>query len=347
MTAARPIATTPNAVHGASDVTIADQLERFIGGVLGPNSAAHVVATERVATGRSRENWLFELTWSDAGGEHCESLIARRDPDGGLIETDRGAEFAVLQALEGTRVPAPRARWLDADGAALGKPSLVMVRLPGTCDYYVINGDRPETERVDLARRFCELLATVHQTDWRSAGFDGFLSDPGPNAAAHELAHWNAVLERDRLESYPELALAARWLGKNPPTSPRTVLVHADFKAGNILLDDDEITGLLDWELAHLGDPHEDLGWITQPLRRREHLIDNAWGAEDLFAHYEAVTGFSVDRAAVHWWNVFSTYKTAIMQVSGLRSFIEGRSDELYQPSAAVLTNLLEATVGQ
>lgn len=326
---------------------IAAQLERFIAESLGRDAAVRVDSVERVATGRSRENWLFELSWTDLTGERRESLIARRDPEGGLLETDRATEFAVLQALEDTSVPAPRARWLDVDGTVLGKPSLVMVRLPGTCDYYLINGGRPEAERVDLAQRFCDLLAGVHQVDWQQAGFGRFMSDPGTDAARHELRHWQSVLERDQLESYPELALASRWLESNGPDSPRTVLVHADFKAGNILLDEqDRITGLLDWELAHLGDPHEDLGWITQPLRRAEHLIDDAWEAEHLFARYESVTGSHVDRDAVHWWNVFSTYKTAVMQVSGLRSFVEGRSDELYQPSAAVLTNLLDTTVG-
>lgn len=321
-------------------------LEGLVAASLGPAASPTVTSVHRVSTGRSRENWLFDLSWTDSTGERNESLIARRDPDGGLIETDRATEFAVLQALEDAGLPTPHARWLDADGAALGKPSLVMVQLPGTCEYYLINGDRPEGQRIDLAKRFCDLLAGVHQVDWRGAGFDTFMADPGVGAARHELRHWQAILERDQLESYPELALAWPWLEANAPDSPRTVLVHADFKAGNILLDDqDQITGLLDWELAHLGDPHEDLGWITQPLRRREHLIDGAWEPEDLFARYESTTGTAVDRSAVHWWNVFSTYKTAIMQVSGLRSFVEGRSDELYQPSAAVLTELLDATV--
>jgi aminoglycoside phosphotransferase (APT) family kinase protein len=233
-------------------------------------------------------------------------------------------------------------RWLDADGSSLGNPSLVMVRLPGTCEYYSINGERSLSRRLGLARNFCELLATVHQVDWRTNGLAEVFPDPGPSAALHELNEWRAILEMDQLEPHPELTVAARWLQQRAPRSDGTVLVHADFKPGNILLDqDDAVTALLDWELTHLGDRNEDLGWVTQPLRRSEHLIDDAWEAEDLFAHYESATGVEVDREAVAWWNVFSTYKTAVMQVSGLRSFVEGRIDELYQPSAAVLRSLL------
>ena len=319
------------------------QVERFLGDQLGADATPRVTGVERVATGRSRENWLFDATWRSERGTISESLIVRRDPLGGLLETDRGAEFAVLASLTQTAVPAPHPRWLDRTGEALGRPSLVMVRERGECDYFVLNGERPLDERVDLAHRFCELLAEVHRVDWRASGIDTFLDDPGPNAALTELAHWEAILARDQLEPYPELELAARWLRSNAPESPRTVLVHGDFKPGNVLLDDDGIVALLDWELAHLGDPHEDLGWVTQPLRTREHLIDGAWERQDLFTYYEQVTGTEVDRAAVTWWNALASYKTAVMQTSGLRSYIEGRCDEPYQPTGAVMLSLLDA----
>lgn len=132
-------------------------------------------------------------------------------------------------------------------------------------------------------------------------------------------------------------------LGENAPSSTSTVLVHADFKPGNILLEGQEVTALLDWELAHLGDPLEDLGWVTQPLRASEHTIENAWSADDLLNHYESVTGTTVDRDAVRWWVAFSSFKTAVMQVSGLRAFVEARSEEPYRPTRRVLSAQLDA----
>lgn len=320
----------------ATGEDILGRVTAFVTAQLG--AGATVANVARVATGRSRENWLFDVT-SAAG---TEQLIARRDPLGGLLETSRATEFAVLRALEGTAVPAPRARWLDATGDALGRPCLVMVREPGSCDYFALTSDAPLADRVDLARRLCELLAEVHAVDWRSTGLANHLNDPGPDAALAEVAGWEAILHQDQLEPYPELALAADWLRLHAPSSPKTVLVHGDFKVGNVLLDDGRIVALLDWELAHLGDPHEDLGWVTQPLRTREHYIPGAWERAELLAHYESVTGQPVDHEAVAWWNVLACYKTAVMQVSGLRSFVEGRSEELYQPSAAVLTALLD-----
>jgi aminoglycoside phosphotransferase (APT) family kinase protein len=326
-------------MNGSS--TIDDRLRAFLSSHV-DDAAPRIVDLHRIGVGRSRENWVFDLVTSRRDdGEVREPLILRRDPGGGLVETDRGAEFALLRALEPSALPTPAVRWLDADGQWLGSPSLIMRRAPGRTDYRILNGDRPLDVRRRLATGFCELLAQVHLTDWRGLGIGGLLPDPGPEAARAELDRWEQILHDDQLEPYPELELAIDWLRERAPRAQRTVLVHADFKPGNVLLEDDRIVALLDWELAHLGDPLEDLGWATQPLRAVEHTIAGAWEPADLVAHYRRVTGFDVDETALAWWMTFSTLKTAVMQVSGLRSFLEGRSDEPYRPTRRVLSTLL------
>lgn len=320
---------------------IADRLRRFLAGQ--PDAReGRITGLTRAGSGRSRDNWLFDLI---IDGD-AEPLILRTDPEGGLITTDRSLEFAVLQGLEKSGLPTPVARWLDPDGAALGHPSLVMRRLPGVCDYRVLrNSSRPLDERTGLARAFCELLAEVHAVDWQDLGLGAVLSDPGRDSARAQLDHWSAVLRQDQLESWPEIEYAIAVLAERAPRSTRTVLVHADFKPGNVLLDDGRVSALLDWELAHLGDPLEDLGWVTQPLRAGEHTIEGAWEAGDLISHYEQVTGTTVDRDALSWWVAYSALKTAVMQVSGLRAFVEGRAEEPYRPTRRVLATMLDAVV--
>ncbi|MDQ4116585.1 MAG: phosphotransferase family protein [Actinomycetota bacterium] len=308
-----------------------------------PDARGTVEDVRRAGSGRSRDNWLFDLVDDDG---YREPLILRTDPEGGLIDTDRSVEFAVLRGLEGSGLPTPVARWLDADGGELGRPSLIMRRLSGVCDYKVLrDASRPLHERLGLARTFCELLAGVHALDWRAGDLGATLTDPGPAAARAELARWSAILRADQLEPQPELEYAIAVLGERAPPSTGTALVHADFKPGNILLDGDRVTALLDWELAHLGDPLEDLGWVTQPLRAGEHTIAGAWEADDLVAHYERISGAGVDRAALAWWVAFSAFKTAVMQVSGLRAFLDGRADEPYRPTRRVLAEVLDAVL--
>ena len=292
--------------------------------------------------GRSRQNWAFDLAWDEAGGERREQLILRSDPPGGLVATDRSVEFAVLRALEATEIPAPVARWLDADGTWFGRPSLIMRRATGTCDYYVLNGSLPLQQRSDLARQMCDLLSKVHEVDWRHAGLGEVLGEPLGPPSTVELARWEAVLRHDQDEAYPEIDLAIQWLRATAPLAERVVLVHGDYKPGNVLLDGSRVTALLDWELAHLGDPLEDIGWMTQPLRRREHVIAGAWESSDLISRYERLSGLSAPEESVRWWGTFATFRTAVMQVSGLRSFLQGRSDEPYRPTTRVLRTLLE-----
>ena len=308
-----------------------------------PNARPRVSDLVNMSVGRSRENWSFDLAWHDNGRDQSEPLMLRRDPLGGLVETDRSKEFAILRALESTSVPAPAARWLDAEGKWFERPSLVMHRELGECDYHVLSGSRPVDERVALAQRFCDLLAQVHTVDWARSQLAEIFDDPGERPSLAELDQWEAVLRRDQREAYPEVELAIQWLRTAPPRAPATVLVHGDYKPGNILLEGTRVVALLDWELAHLGDPMEDLGWVTQPLRRREHIIPGQWEDSQLFERYQQATGFTVQEEHVRWWNTFATFRTVVMQVSGLRSFLEGRSEESYRPTARVLRTLLDS----
>ena len=324
---------------------IRQQLQRFLGAQLGHHNFV-ISVLRKIGVGRSRQNWMFELSPSlgDGDGDGPESLILRRDPDGGLVDTDRAIEFKVLQALTTSSLRTPLPRWLDATGEWMGRPSLIMRSEPGTCDYGLLNGGLPLEERLKYAVLLCGLLHEVHIADWREIGLSDVFDDPGTNAALHQLHTWIDILRRDQLEPFPEVEYAIRWLDERAPICERTVLVHGDFKPGNVLVHDGEISALLDWELAHLGDPLEDLGWVTQPMRGREHLIADHWEREDLIAEYERLSMRPVDPHALAWWQTFSTFKTAVMQVTGLRAFLEERSDEPYRPTRRVLGTLLRQT---
>lgn len=302
----------------------------------------HIANVRRLSGGLSRENWVFDATWSDHGRDHSASLIVRRDPAGSLLDTARDVEFGLLKALEETVVPAPAAYWIDADGSALGSPSLVMERLEGDCELFVLNSARPIGVRREIAEKFLRLLVDVQQVDWRSLGLDKLLGDPGPNAAAAELDRWEAALRLNQLEPVPELDLVLRWLHRRARPSSDTVLVHADFKPGNALMVGDDISALLDWETAHLGDPLEDLGWITNPVRSGEHQIKGVWEREQIIENYSKLTGRSVDPDELLWWNVFSCWKLAIIVLTGTRVFIEGTFERVHQSPTWLIRAMLK-----
>jgi aminoglycoside phosphotransferase (APT) family kinase protein len=314
-------------------------LHGFFDRVLDDDGARRIEGLHRTTAGLSRENWVFDLVLGDARQE----LILRRDPLASLLDTDRATELALLNALEPTPIPSPVVLWSDLEGDLLGRPALVMQRAPGSCDYMVLNGTRPMDDRRRLAEQFCDLLTELHAVDLVQAGIDRLFTDPGEKASLLALEEWTRTLHQRVDAAYPELEAAALWLAERAPASPRSVLVHADFKPGNILLKGDQITALLDWETAHIGDPNEDLGWITQPLRAREHQIPDVWEIDDIIDHYERATGYRVDRGAVAWWRLFASFKSAVITLTGLEEYLAGRSDRLFREPTRFMRVLIDA----
>ena len=300
----------------------------------------------RAAGGLSRENWSLDASWTDANGRHAHRLMLMRDAAGTLLNTERSREFAVLKALEGTAVAAPAVHWMDADGRFLGAPSLVMARMPGSCDYMVLNGSRPLPERLQLAHDFLELLVSIQAVDWRARGLGDRLGVPEGSPARIELAHWEAEYRRVQIEPHPELDYVLAWLGGTAPQAEAIVLVHGDFKPGNALIEGKTITAKLDWETAHLGDPLEDLGWITNPVRKREHQIPGHWERHQIVEAYRQRTGRAVHEADLTWWNVFSCWKLAVIQLTAVNEFVAGRYDRVFHTPSWLFRPMFQMMAG-
>lgn len=325
-------------MNTATDTPLPDPVAQVVAGLRGLITEAIPSARDivleglvRSAGGLSRENWSFDATWTDAQGRHAHRLMLMRDAAGTLLNTERAREFAVLRALEDTPVPAPRVFWMDGEGRWLGAPSVVMERVPGACDYMVLNGSAPLPSRLALARGFIELLAAIHAVDWRARALDASLGLPAAAPSLEALGHWEAEYRRVQLEPHPELDYVRAWLRRHAPQAEAIVLVHGDFKPGNALVEDGRITAKLDWETAHLGDPLEDLGWVTNPVRKREHQVPGHWERQQIVEAYRELTGRSVREADLLWWNVFSCWKLSVIQLTAVAEFVAGRYNRVFQ----------------
>ena len=307
-------------------------------------SAQDIQFTEltRSAGGLSRENWSFDATWDDDCGSHMHSLMLMRDASGTLLKTERRREFAVLRALKGSAVVAPAVFWMDPDGQFLGAPSLIMERVSGHCDYMVLNGARPLEERLELAHAFLRLLTDIQAIDWQARGLGSSLGVPAGSPSQIALGEWEAEYRRVQLEPHPELDYVLAWMRRTAPQAHEIVLVHGDFKPGNALIESTRITAKLDWETAHLGDPLEDLGWITNPVRRREHQIPGHWERAHIVEAYTRLTGRAVDVTALTWWNVFSCWKLAVIQLTAVNEFVSGQYNRVFQTPSWLFRPMLQ-----
>lgn len=285
----------------------------------------------RSAGGLSRENWSFDATWTDAAGPHAHPLMLMRDAAGTLLNTERSREFAVLKALADTDVPAPKVHWMDEQGRHLGAPSVVMERMPGACDYMVLNGAGTLDARLSLAQGFIGLMAKIQAVNWKTLGLADSLGLPDGAPSVRELNHWEGEYRKAQLEPHPELDYVLTWLKRRAPQAEAIVLVHGDFKPGNALIENGRISAKLDWETAHLGDPLEDLGWVTNPVRKREHQIPGHWERQQIVDAFRQLTGRKVLEADLLWWNVFSCWKLSVIQLTAVAEFVAGRYNRVFQ----------------
>jgi aminoglycoside phosphotransferase (APT) family kinase protein len=302
----------------------------------------------RIPGGASRETWSFDATWRAGKARAGRGFILRRDPEASLLETERYVEFRVYQALQGTGVPVPEVFWLETDPKWLERPFFVMGRLPGDASPQRLIAAAFNGHAEAIAQQKVAILARIHTLDWRALGLD-FLGVPeGPErCAGHEIERWESIMRQQALEPQPALELALAWLRAHRPVAQKIALVHADYRTGNFLVDGERITGVLDWEMVHLGDPLEDLAWLC--LRSWRWAGDARVGGlltrEELYRQYEAASGLTVDRDAVCFWEVLGNLKMAAICLTGARSFVEGRSKDAVHAFTAHLGSEVEAEI--
>lgn len=286
-----------------------DQVRSALAAAVGRHfdAAAAIEDLVRQSGGASRQTWSFDAL---VGGDR-HALILRRDPPTNgktdreqSVSIDRATEFRVLQAAHraGVRAPEPLFELVSGDG--LGE-AYVMRRVGGTAIARKLLRDPPyAAARSRIAFQLGEIAATIHATDPTTL----------PPLRRREAADHIAGLRRslDLLGNpQPVFELALTWLDRRKPAPlDRPMLVHGDYRTGNYLADESGVTAILDWELAHLGDPIEDLGWLCVKSWRFGAVDKPAAGfgsREELWSAYEGASGRKVDALRAHWWEVFGT----------------------------------------
>jgi aminoglycoside phosphotransferase (APT) family kinase protein len=323
--------------------TMADKLTVFLQRQMPQAQDIRVEGLRRIAGGISTENWLFDALWTETGRQTTQPLVLRRASAHEIVETTREDEFLVLQAIAGQGVPAPRAFWMEPRGGCFERLAMVLERRPGRTERTLLKEGNTlgldQAMRVHIAQQMTDALIAIHRIDVERVPH---LRADARAPALRELAQLEAAIERDGLGHEPELVLAACWLHSHLPAAPaRETIVHGDYRPANVLVEQGQLSAVLDWELAHRGDPAEDLGWYLSSWYRHEHFIEGAWSPEQFIARYEQGTGTWVDRAAVRFWGVFAIYKLAIMAFHSVRALARGDQARLAPPPHRLIAALM------
>lgn len=290
----------------------------------------------RIPGGASRETWMFDAAWRARGESHSAPFILRKDPPASLVESEREVEYAFYRAFEGTSVPVPKMRWLELGPEPMGAPFFIMDRITvgETSAQNLAAGPQYAGSRAMIGRRMYEVLADIHTADWSHTDVPKVVTPPTLETCwAEALEYWEGMIDANELSPQPVMRAAIRWLRTNPPPpAQRVSVVHGDYRVGNFLYSKEGIHGVLDWEMAHLGDPIEDVAWAMHEIWHRDMI-----SREECIATYEKASGLKVSPEALHWWDVFTAVKAQGIWLTGAKSFNDGRSSELILAYAAYL----------
>ena len=266
---------------------------------------ADVTGLERLSGGASRETWAF-----DAGGRPLILQRQRRGAGGANIAMS--TEVALLRAAAAAGVAVPAVVADATDGQALESPAFVVERVAGeTIARKLLRDEEFAAARTLLAAQCGRALAAIHRIP----------ADAVPGLAPVDpLQSMRDVLDGIG-EPHPAIELGLRWLDTHrlATTGAATpAVVHGDFRTGNLMVDARGLAAVLDWELAHLGDPLEDLGWFCVRAWRFGEVDKPAGGfgtRQELWAAYEEAGGGAVDPEAARWWELYGTLRWAVICV--------------------------------
>ena len=274
---------------------------------------------KRLTGGASQESWVFIAT-----GDKNQTLVLRRVP-GGRPRTASGSavplavEAAVIARAEAAGVACPHVAYVLTPENGLGEGYFMEFVAGETIARKILRDDAYAHAREQLAFQCGEALAKIHTIP--SAGIEGL-----PTMTAGDQIEIYFDLYQSFEEPRPVFELAFRWLRDHLPGDVAPKLVHGDFRNGNLMVGSDGLRAVLDWELTHVGDPMEDLGWIcvnSWRFGQSQNPVGGFGQLDDLIAGYEAGGGIA-ELSRLKYWEVFGTLKWGIMCMLMVSAFRTG-----------------------
>lgn len=309
---------------------LADRLASYLPGVLDVGAVV-VEEAARVPGGFSRHTWTVTVR---ADGRR-RRLIVRFDPEVSLLASNRPVEYALYEAMGRVPgVPVPPVIVDEDDPEPLGRPFMSTEQVPGDADAATVTS-LPEPQRRALVDELMDILGRIAGSDWRALALDRVLDAPAADEVWRtELDRWERVLDEHDLGPLPITRGAVRWLRRHPPPPPPAVgVVHGDYRTGNFLAVDGGVTAILDWEMAHLGDPVEDLAWyLLTNWRTAPDRPDDAGGLlgrGETIAAWERATGRRADPERLRWWELLSHVKALAIWRTGAAHVAAGRTNDV------------------
>ncbi len=291
-------------------------LHTLFTGVFG--NSVQLETFKRLSGGASQETWLLE--------GHGQSAILRRAP-GGTSEARSSAaiglpaEAKLIKAAGATGVPVPTILHVLEAYDTLGDGFLMSHVEGETIARPILRNDEFAVARTKLTQQCGQALADIH-----TISLDGLPSELSMSDGLAQIKQYEDIYRGFDVPR-PVFELALQWLKSNAPEPMPTCLVHGDFRLGNLMVNETGLAAVLDWELAHLGDPREDIAWIcvnSWRFGQSQNRVGGFGHLEDLLATYNKSSGASISTSDIDWWEMLGSLKWGVMCMLMYEAFRTG-----------------------
>jgi aminoglycoside phosphotransferase (APT) family kinase protein len=307
-------------------------VERFVAKAADASSVK-ICSVKLLSGGAIQENWLIETQFTGGPYIGLSSLVLRCDsPTAGIsISHNRVQEFALLKVVFDAGVTVPEPLWVCEDNTVIGRQFFIMRCIEGTAAGHILAKDSSfANNRKGLAERLGKELAKIHSIRPPHPQLAFLpLSDEAP--ARRRVSQYRTFLDSCPT-AYPALEWGLRWLERHAPAQSSITLCHGDYRTGNYMVDENGLTGILDWEFAGWSDPMEDIGWFCAKCWRFGNVAAEAGGIgerADFYRGYENESKQIIDPASIKYWEVIAHIKWAIIALQQAERQMSGEEDSL------------------
>ena len=264
---------------------------------------------------------------SIGGSSTNQVFVLRRKPPGILLPSAHAVdrEYKVITALQNTEVPVPKTYGLCEDADIIGTPFFVMDFLDGTVYWDLLLSEKSPQERMEIYANKNKVIAELHNVDYESVGLSNY-GKPG-NYIARQVSRWTKQYLASETENIPAMNNLIDWLPPNIPDEDETSIVHGDYRLDNMIFcSNNNVMGVLDWELSTLGHPIADfnyhcISWKNIPqLADQKFCNENGIPTEEEYRNmYSRYTGKKLDEN----WEFYTIFN--IFKLAGILQGIMGR----------------------
>lgn len=292
------------------------------------NTKVSILNQKLLSGGACQDNFLLEIK-KDA---EAESMVLRTDRGGSLLSSlSRLNEYSVAELAFEHQVLTPEPLWKEQENIDIfGHPFVFFKKIDGTTDPRTIMKDKSlATAREQLPLQLAAELKKIHSITYQeNKDFQALVKPPSSEEYASESIK-EFLIELDKLpHRHPVLEAAAAWMLDNLPEPLPLVLVHGDYRMGNFMVDDHGLTGVLDWEFAHWGDPGEDLAWLCLRDWRFGQLKKECAGitSRENFEELYAKQAGGLDFQRVKFWEVMGNARWALGTLQQTNRVLAGKA---------------------